>query len=62
MYPEDIELLFPRIDIGTPVYIVNQPIKAGWRSNTLYIEVHPDLQGGELIPVGDLPGSSSGCH
>lgn len=44
MYPEDIERLFPRVTVGTPVHIVNQPIKAGWRNNTLYIEVHPDLE------------------
>ncbi len=43
MYPEDIEALFPEIKTGTPVYIVNQPIKAGWSHDTLYIEIHPDL-------------------
>ena len=48
MYPEDIEKLFPQIKIGTPVYIVNQPIKVGWSDNFLYIEVHPDLEGNEL--------------
>ena len=47
MYPEDIETLFPRVAPGTPVYIVNQPIKAGWLNNTLYIEVYPDLEGEE---------------
>ena len=45
MYPEDIERLFPEIPIGTPVHIVNQPIKVGWLNNTLYIEVHPELEG-----------------
>ncbi len=44
MYPEDIEKLFPEIKVGTPVYIVNQPIKVGWSDDTLYIEVHPDLE------------------
>lgn len=44
MYPEDIEKLYPEINVGTPVYIVNQPIKVGWSQNTLYIEVHPDLE------------------
>jgi L,D-transpeptidase ErfK/SrfK len=47
MYPEDIERLFPDILVGTPVYIVNQPIKVGWFENTLYLEVHPDLEGQE---------------
>ena len=45
MYPEDIEKLFPMIKVGTPVYIVNQPIKVGWLEDTLYIEVHPPLEG-----------------
>ncbi len=44
MYPEDIKKLFPMIPVGTPVHIVNQPIKVGWLDNTLYIEVHPKLE------------------
>lgn len=47
MYPEDIKKLFPRIEIGTPVYIVNQSIKVGWSDNSLYIEVYPELKGDE---------------
>ncbi len=45
MYPEDIDRLFPEVRVGTPVYIVNQPIKVGWLDNTLYIEVYPPLEG-----------------
>jgi L,D-transpeptidase ErfK/SrfK len=44
MYPEDIEELFPGIPVGTPVTIVNQPVKVGWLFDTLYIEVHPPLE------------------
>ncbi|PKM12956.1 MAG: hypothetical protein CVV13_03130 [Gammaproteobacteria bacterium HGW-Gammaproteobacteria-3] len=44
MYPEDIEKLFPRIPVGTDVYIVNQPIKVGWLDGTLYLEAHPNLE------------------
>ena len=44
MYPEDIEKLYPEIKVGTPVYIVNQPIKVGWSNETLYIEVYPNLE------------------
>ncbi len=43
MYPEDIETLFPQVPVNTPVQIVNQPVKVGWLSGTLYIEVHPPL-------------------
>ncbi|MEE7624880.1 L,D-transpeptidase family protein [Methylobacter sp. Wu8] len=47
MYPEDIEALYNSVPVGTPVYIVKQPIKVGWLDNTLYIEAHPDLEGEE---------------
>ncbi|MCO6411627.1 MAG: L,D-transpeptidase family protein [Thiogranum sp.] len=44
MYPENIAELFPLVSVGTPVQIVNQPIKVGWLLDTLYIEVHPPLE------------------
>jgi L,D-transpeptidase ErfK/SrfK len=47
MYPEDIEDLYNSVAVGTPVYIVKQPIKVGWLNNVLYIEAHPDLEGEE---------------
>ena len=40
LYPEDIEKLFDLVAVGTKVNITNQPIKAGWSDNKLYIEVH----------------------
>ena len=43
MYPEDIEVLFPEVPVGTSVQIVNQPVKVGWLGDTLFIEVHPPL-------------------
>ena len=43
MLPEDIEELFPQLPTGTPVSIINQPVKAGWYGAKLYIEVHPPL-------------------
>lgn len=48
MYPEDMEKFFPQVSKGTPVYIVNQPIKVGWSNNKLYIEVYPELEEKEL--------------
>lgn len=44
MYPEDIEELFPMVPKGTPVQIVNQPQKAGWKDGILYLESHPPLE------------------
>ncbi|RMF96006.1 MAG: hypothetical protein D6727_09330 [Gammaproteobacteria bacterium] len=43
MFPEDIDWLFPRIPLDTPVQIVNQPYKLGWRGEQLLLEVHPPL-------------------
>ena len=47
MYPEDVEQLYDMVSVGTPVYIVKQPIKVGWLDNVLYVEAHPDLEGEE---------------
>ena len=44
MYPEDIEFLYPLVPVGTPVAIVNQPIKVGWVGDRLYVEIHPPLE------------------
>lgn len=44
MYPEDIEVLFKEVPVGTPLQIVSQPVKFGWEKNTLFIEVHPPLE------------------
>lgn len=41
MYPEDIRRLFARVAPGTPVTIVDQPVKLGWSGNALFLEVHP---------------------
>lgn len=44
MYPEDIESLFERVPVNTPVRIVNEPVKAGWFAGSLYLEAHPVLE------------------
>jgi L,D-transpeptidase ErfK/SrfK len=41
LYPEDINALFHMVPVGTPVRIVNQPVKVGWLDHRLYMEVHP---------------------
>ncbi len=40
LYPEGIEKLYNLVSLETPVTIVDQPIKAGWRDDKLYVEVH----------------------
>lgn len=44
LYPEDIRALFDDVPVGTPVHIVNQPFKAGWRNGQLHVEAHPPLE------------------
>lgn len=44
MYPEDVERLYDIVPVGTPVHIVNQPVKAGWFAGTLFLEAHPGLE------------------
>ena len=44
MYPEDIERLFENIPVGTPVHLINQPIKLGWFAGSLFVELHPPLE------------------
>lgn len=51
MIPEDIESLFAMVPVGTKVRIVDQPFKAGWRENALYLEVHPKLRRDNMKPA-----------
>lgn len=44
MYPEDIVTMFHATPVGTPVHIVNQPLKVGIASGNIYLEVHPHLE------------------
>lgn len=43
LYPEDIRTLFDLVPVDAPVYVVNQPFKAGWRNGLMYVEAHPPL-------------------
>jgi L,D-transpeptidase ErfK/SrfK len=47
MYPEDIAALFPMVAVGTPVYLINEPVKIAWVDGQLLLEAHPpvDAQG-----------------
>lgn len=42
LYAEDIEDLFDRVQRGTPVHIIRQPVKVAVRDGVLYAEIHPD--------------------
>ena len=42
LHPDDIQDLFSRVSINTPVTIVNQPYKLAWQDGRLYAEMHPN--------------------
>lgn len=52
MYPEDIATLFAAVRVGTPVRLVDQPAKVGWRGGRLFLEIHPTQQQVDAIEEG----------
>jgi L,D-transpeptidase ErfK/SrfK len=55
MYPDDVAELFPLIPIGTPVYLINVPVKVAWVDGELLLEAHPpvDAEGQSFEPNVD---------
>jgi len=51
MFPEDIDYLFGRVDVSTPVRIINEPVKVGWDGDRLVVEVHQTLEVAEPAPA-----------
>lgn len=43
MMPEDIEVLYEQVPVGTTVRVVDEPIKIGHLGKQLILEVHPPL-------------------
>lgn len=43
LHPIGIEKLYSQVDIKTPVLIINQPYKVGWRGDKLYVETHSEV-------------------
>src|SRR5580692_11796875 len=52
MYPDDVAALFPQIAVGTPVRLINVPIKVAWVDGELLLEAHPpvDAEGQSVEP------------
>jgi L,D-transpeptidase ErfK/SrfK len=52
MYPNDVAALFPLIPVGTPVRLINDPVKVAWVDGELFLEAHPpvDAQGQSFEP------------
>jgi L,D-transpeptidase ErfK/SrfK len=55
MYPDDVAALFPLIPVGTPVHLINEPVKVAWVDGELLLEAHPpvDAQGQSFEPDVD---------
>ncbi len=43
MYPEDVAAVFATVPVGTPVRLINEPVKVAWVDGQLYIEAHPPV-------------------
>ena len=43
MYPEDVAELFKQLPVGTPVRLVNVPVKVAWIDGELLLEAHPPV-------------------
>lgn len=55
LYPEDIERLYPSIKIGTPVRVVDQPMKLARQDGQVWLEIHPNQeQADEVEQTGKL--------
>ena len=52
MYPDDVAALFPLIPVGTPVRLINEPVKVAWVDGELLLEAHPpvDAEGQSFEP------------
>jgi L,D-transpeptidase ErfK/SrfK len=45
MYPEDVAALFPKVPVGTKVWLVNDPVKVTYVGGDLFMEAHPPVDG-----------------
>lgn len=52
MYPEDIARLFAEVPVGTPVAIVDEPVKLARLDGELWLEIHPGPAEADAIEDG----------
>jgi L,D-transpeptidase ErfK/SrfK len=43
MYPDDVAELYTLIPVGTPVRLINEPVKVAWVDGELLLEAHPPV-------------------
>lgn len=51
MYPEDIPKLYDLVKSGTKVTVVNQPVKAAWIDDVLYVEANPTVEQADIVEI-----------
>jgi L,D-transpeptidase ErfK/SrfK len=49
LYPESIANLVRQVPVGTPVRIIDEPVRTGWRADRLYLEVDPSGEAIETV-------------
>jgi L,D-transpeptidase ErfK/SrfK len=54
MMPEDIEYLFDLVALGTPVRVLNEPLKFGHQNGSFYMQAHPPLIEQKKSNLNDL--------
>jgi L,D-transpeptidase ErfK/SrfK len=57
LYPKHIARLYARVEPGTPVRVVNEPVKLGWIGGELYLEVNPDAEQSQSLDETGKPGT-----
>ena len=55
MYSADVARLFDRVEVGTPVRVIDEAVKVGWSAGNLYVEVHPDRE--QMAEIAVMDGS-----
>ncbi len=55
LYPEDIKRLFEEVSIGTPVRVIDEPIRLAWVAGELYLAVNPSRTQIENIGLNQPP-------
>lgn len=54
MYPEDVARLFDAVAVGTPVALINEPIKIARVDGEVWLEVHPPVNAEGQIVAANL--------
>lgn len=54
MYPEDLAALYSMVSVGTPVRLIDVPVKLAWSADNLLVEAHPAIGTGGRSPARTL--------